>query len=92
MLGDDFFPYRRSIYGRMPSVAPVTTAFDDSGERGLSRGGDAMAVEHQINRRQFMMTASVVGGAFLLGFALPSRRVRAATIVEKPWTSHVAGG
>ncbi len=51
-----------------------------------------MAVEHQINRRQFMMTASVVGGAFLLGFALPSRRVRAATIVEKPWTSHVAGG
>ena len=35
-----------------------------------------MAVEHQINRRQFMMTTSVVGGAFVLGFALPSRRGR----------------
>ena len=51
-----------------------------------------MAVEHQIDRRQFMITASVVGGAFVLGFALPSRRVQAATIAEKPWMSPAAGG
>jgi isoquinoline 1-oxidoreductase beta subunit len=38
------------------------------------------------------MTTSVVGGAFVLGFALPSWRVRAATIAEKPWTSPAAGG
>jgi isoquinoline 1-oxidoreductase subunit beta len=51
-----------------------------------------MAVEHRINRRQFLMTTSVVGGAFVLGFALPSRRVQAATIAEKPWTSPATGG
>jgi isoquinoline 1-oxidoreductase beta subunit len=51
-----------------------------------------MAVEHQIDRRQFMITTTVVGGAFVLGFALPSRRVQAATIAEKPWTSPAAGG
>jgi isoquinoline 1-oxidoreductase subunit beta len=51
-----------------------------------------MAVEHQINRRQFMITTTVVGGAFVLGFALPSRRAQAATIAGKPWTSPTAGG
>jgi isoquinoline 1-oxidoreductase beta subunit len=51
-----------------------------------------MAVEHRINRRQFLMTTSVVGGAFVLGFALPPRRVRAATIPEKPWTSPATEG
>ena len=51
-----------------------------------------MAVEHWINRRQFMMTASVVGGAFVLGFALSSQQVRAATIAGKPWTCPVFGG
>jgi CO/xanthine dehydrogenase Mo-binding subunit len=51
-----------------------------------------MAVEHRINRRQFMMTASVVGGAFVLGFALSSQQVRAATIAGKPWTCPVFGG
>ena len=51
-----------------------------------------MAVEHQINRRQFMITASVVGGRICAGFVLPSRRVAAATIPQKPWTSPAAGG
>jgi isoquinoline 1-oxidoreductase subunit beta len=51
-----------------------------------------MAIEHQVNRRQFIMTTSVVGGAFVLGFVLPSRRVQAATIAEKPWTSPSTGG
>jgi isoquinoline 1-oxidoreductase beta subunit len=51
-----------------------------------------MAVEYRINRRQFLMTTSVVGGAFVLGLALPSRRVRAATIPEKPWTPPAAEG
>jgi isoquinoline 1-oxidoreductase subunit beta len=51
-----------------------------------------MAIEHQINRRQFMVTTSVVGGAFVLGFVLPSRQVKAATIAEKPWNSPTTGG
>src|SRR5262245_43274513 len=64
----------------------------DSGEHGHSGGGDVMAIGHQINRRQFMMTTSVMGGAFVLGFVLPSRRVQAATIAQKPWTSPTTGG
>jgi isoquinoline 1-oxidoreductase subunit beta len=51
-----------------------------------------MAIEHQINRRQFMVTTSVLGGAFVLGFVLPSRQVKAATIAEKPWNSPTTGG
>jgi isoquinoline 1-oxidoreductase beta subunit len=51
-----------------------------------------MAIAHQINRRQFLFTTSVVGGAFVLGFVLPSRRVEAATIAEQPWTSPTTGG
>jgi Flp pilus assembly protein protease CpaA len=51
-----------------------------------------MAIEHQINRRQFMVTTSVVGGAFVLGFILPPRQVKAATIAEKPWNSPTTGG
>jgi len=51
-----------------------------------------MAIKHQINRRQFMVTTSVVGGAFVLGFVLPSPRIKAATIAEKPWNSPTTGG
>jgi isoquinoline 1-oxidoreductase beta subunit len=51
-----------------------------------------MAANDQIDRRQFMITTTVVGGAFVLGFALPSRRMLAATIAEKPWTSLTTGG
>src|ERR671918_265216 len=51
-----------------------------------------MAIEHQINRRQFMVTTSVVGGAFVLGFVLPSPQIKAATIAEKPWNSPTTGG
>src|SRR5262245_61403436 len=51
-----------------------------------------MAAKSQFNRRQFMITTTVVGGAFVLGFALPSRRAQAAAIAERPWTSPAAGG
>jgi isoquinoline 1-oxidoreductase beta subunit len=51
-----------------------------------------MAVEHRIDRRQFIITTTVVGGAFVLGFALPARHAQAVTIAGKPWTSPTAGG
>src|SRR5262245_60720505 len=51
-----------------------------------------MSSEHTITRRQFMITTSVVGGAFVLGFAIPSRQVGAATIAAQPWTSPTEGG
>src|SRR5262245_36131261 len=57
-----------------------------------SGGGDAMSIEHTINRRQFMLTTSVVGGAFVLGFLWPSRPVEAAAIADKPWTPPMSGG
>jgi isoquinoline 1-oxidoreductase beta subunit len=51
-----------------------------------------MAIDYTITRRQFMMTTSVLGGAFVLGFVLPSRQVAAATIAEKPWMPPTTGG
>jgi len=51
-----------------------------------------MAINHTMNRRQFMLTTSVVGGAFVLGFILPSRQVEAAIIAENPWTSPTTAG
>jgi len=50
-----------------------------------------MAIEHQINRRQFMVTTLVVGGAFVLGFVLPSPQIKAAMIAETPWNSPTTG-
>jgi Flp pilus assembly protein protease CpaA len=44
-----------------------------------------MAINHTMNRRQFMLTTSVVGGAFVLGFVLPSRQGEAGVIAENPW-------
>jgi isoquinoline 1-oxidoreductase beta subunit len=51
-----------------------------------------MAIDYKITRRQFMMTTSVLGGAFVLGFVLPSRQIEAATIAEKPWMPPTTGG
>src|SRR5687767_12242996 len=59
---------------------------------GRTGGGDAMAMDHTITRRQFMITTAVVGGAFVLGFALPSRQAEAAAIAEQPWTPPTSGG
>lgn len=42
-----------------------------------------------MHRRQFLMTTAAVGGAFVLGFALPSR---AANLAPKPWTPPGDGG
>jgi isoquinoline 1-oxidoreductase beta subunit len=51
-----------------------------------------MLSDPQLNRRQFLLTTSVVGGAFVLGFFLPSRQVEAAAIAEQPWTAPTQGG
>jgi isoquinoline 1-oxidoreductase beta subunit len=51
-----------------------------------------MTSDPKLNRRQFLLTTSVVGGAFVLGFVLPSRRVEAAVIAEQPWTAPTQGG
>jgi isoquinoline 1-oxidoreductase beta subunit len=45
-----------------------------------------------MNRRQFMLTTAVVGGAFVLGFALPTRRAGAGVIAATPWTSPTTTG
>src|ERR671923_1145076 len=51
-----------------------------------------MTIDPKINRRQFVITTSVVGGAFVLGFFLPSRQAEAATIAPQPWTPPTEGG
>jgi isoquinoline 1-oxidoreductase subunit beta len=51
-----------------------------------------MTLDPNITRRQFMLTTSVVGGAFVLGFFLPPRRAEAAIIAQKPWTPPTEGG
>src|ERR671919_1243148 len=51
-----------------------------------------MTIDPTINRRQFMLTTAVVGGAFVLGFFLPSRRAEAAVIADRPWTAPTEGG
>jgi isoquinoline 1-oxidoreductase subunit beta len=51
-----------------------------------------MRLDPKLTRRQFMLTTSVVGGAFVLGFCLPSRRAGAAIIAQKPWTPPTEGG
>ena len=51
-----------------------------------------MTSDPQLNRRQFLLTTSVVGGAFVLGFFLPSRQAEAAAIAEQPWTAPTQGG
>jgi isoquinoline 1-oxidoreductase subunit beta len=51
-----------------------------------------MTSEPTMNRRQFLLTTSVVGGALVLGFVLPLHRPEAATIATQPWTSPTEGG
>ena len=51
-----------------------------------------MAIDHDISRRQFMLATSAVGGAFVLGFFLPSFQTEAAAIAEKPWSPPTTGG
>jgi isoquinoline 1-oxidoreductase subunit beta len=51
-----------------------------------------MRSDPQLNRRQFLLTTSVVGGAFVLGFFLPPRQAAAAVIAEQPWTAPTSGG
>src|ERR671923_659339 len=51
-----------------------------------------MFSDPQLNRRQFLLTTAVVGGAFVLGFVLPSQKAEAAIIAQKPWTPPTEGG
>jgi isoquinoline 1-oxidoreductase subunit beta len=51
-----------------------------------------MTIDHQINRRQFIIATATVGGGLMLGFFLPSRRAAAATMASQPWTVFTAGG
>jgi isoquinoline 1-oxidoreductase beta subunit len=51
-----------------------------------------VAIDHTISRRQFLLTTSVVSGAFVLGFCLPSRWAETATIAAQPWTPAAMGG
>jgi isoquinoline 1-oxidoreductase beta subunit len=51
-----------------------------------------MTSDPRLNRRQFLLTTSVVSGAFVLGFFLPSRQAEAAAIAEQPWTAPTQGG
>jgi isoquinoline 1-oxidoreductase subunit beta len=51
-----------------------------------------MTIEHKISRRQFVISTAAIGGGLVLGFFLPSRQAKAATIAPKPWTSPTEGG
>ena len=51
-----------------------------------------MAIHHRMNRRQFMLTTTVVCGAFVLGFTLPTRRAGAGDIAATPWTPPTTTG
>src|ERR671922_766840 len=51
-----------------------------------------MTNNHTMSRRQFLITTTTVGGAFVLGFHLPLRKAQAASIAGKPWTPPDGGG
>src|SRR5438552_10629882 len=51
-----------------------------------------MRSQHEVGRRQFLMSTAAVGGALVLGFVVPSRRAQAANVAPKPWTPPVDGG
>jgi isoquinoline 1-oxidoreductase subunit beta len=51
-----------------------------------------MTSDATITRRQFLLTTSVVGGALVLGFFLPSHKAEAAIIAQQPWTPPMEGG
>ena len=51
-----------------------------------------MTNNHTMSRRQFLITTTTVGSAFVLGFHLPLRKAEAANIAGKPWTPPLEGG
>jgi len=51
-----------------------------------------MTTNHTMSRRQFLITTTTVGSAFVLGFHLPLRQAEAANIAGKPWTPPLEGG
>jgi len=51
-----------------------------------------MRSQHEVGRRQFLMSTAAVGGALVLGFVVPSRLAQAANVAPKPWTPPVDGG
>jgi isoquinoline 1-oxidoreductase subunit beta len=51
-----------------------------------------MTNNHTMSRRQFLITTTTVGSAFVLGFHLPLRQAEAANIAGKPWTPPLEGG
>src|ERR1700675_3921361 len=51
-----------------------------------------MRSQHEIGRRQFLISTAAVGGALVLGFRLPSRLAQAANVAPTPWTPPVEGG
>jgi isoquinoline 1-oxidoreductase beta subunit len=48
--------------------------------------------QHEVSRRQFLMSTAAVGGALVLGFVVPSRLAQATNVAPKPWTPPVDGG
>jgi len=51
-----------------------------------------MTIDHQINRRQFIIATAAAGGGLMLGFCLPSRPAQAAAVAPQPWTAPAASG
>jgi len=51
-----------------------------------------MSSDHQMNRRQFIITTAAVGGGLMLGFCLPSRQVEAAGMAPQPWSTSTPDG
>jgi isoquinoline 1-oxidoreductase subunit beta len=51
-----------------------------------------MTHNHTMSRRQFLITTTTVGSAFVLGFHLPLRKTEAANIAGKPWAPPLEGG
>jgi isoquinoline 1-oxidoreductase subunit beta len=51
-----------------------------------------MTIDPKLNRRQFILTTSAVGGALVLGYFLPPREAQGAVIAGQPWTSPAMAG
>ena len=51
-----------------------------------------MTNNHTMSRRQFLITTTTVGSAFVLSFHLPLRQAEAVNIAGKPWTPPLEGG
>jgi isoquinoline 1-oxidoreductase beta subunit len=51
-----------------------------------------MTIDHQLNRRQFIITTAAAGSGLMLGFFLPLRQTTAATVASQPWTAPDASG